>query len=900
MSDSSTSATSATQHASRDRLRARLRDQRSRLLSLLGRRNVASVPKSVPLDSPSAEHLETCRRSIHSSRSEAITTNADVSPSTTFGDEENEHTGSSSPPPSPCRNQSILPELARQLQARLRKSRSKTQTHPQFRGTQESVTMNNNAMTEGARTQSSPGGISEVFTRKLSVAFGPPTVIRRTHLRSRPSIPAVSFQVAPESSLSTQGDSANDSSDPPSSSPKCSGSPVSTSTHPTSVTPSTPPLTLDILGKESGGQRLQHLSPSGGEKTEKRSWAVVPTIRTVEATANAKVFLETYFDTVYSGVDLRTQRQRELEQYLYALPLAPEEKSRVWESWIVQEHEYLRQCRVLKTCSVDSHQQNTSLAGFEVIKTLGRGSFGVVRLVREKTSCNTPGSPTRSPREWSIAGRRRIMTGAKKEAFAMKVIRKSAMIRNCQESHLRAERDFLVASMKSQWIVPLIASFQDHNFLYLIMDYMIGGDFLGLLMRKCILPEQAARWYVAEMILCIEEAHRLCWIHRDVKPDNFLISASGHLKISDFGLAFDGHWAHDQEYYNDNRYSLVEKLGLKIAGDTKDRREEKEAKEARKSGPSYTPPTTGVLEWRDQNQRRRYAQSIVGTSQYMAPEVVRGHPYDGRCDWWSVGIILYECLYGCTPFASKDRHETKWKIHNHLKTLAFPTQKTSEKLVSSEAIDLISNLLHEKEYRLSCAKYRTNDYRSVPRHLFCNVDIPSQNPEGFYVYPDDAVDIKAHPFFHDTRWEDLHRTPPPFIPRVKGWEDTRYFDDASVYDENDSLLSSEGGWSDSTEENAPEVEAQTKQLPQTENRAKTTNAKPAAPKMNAKYLREKGANRPRDKLLRDKEVGKTVLEMRKKGAFVGYTYRRPKTVAMAFAPDRGRSSVSQYELFEAD
>src|ERR1700712_1490281 len=105
------------------------------------------------------------------------------------------------------------------------------------------------------------------------------------------------------------------------------------------------------------------------------------------------------------------------------------------------------------------------------------------------------------------------------------------------------------------------------------MDYMPGGDFLGLLIRDNVLSEPVTKWYIAEMILCIEEAHALRWIHRDVKPDNFLISASGHLKISDFGLAFDGHWSHDQAYFNHHRYSLLTKLGLKVEGDVIDKEE---------------------------------------------------------------------------------------------------------------------------------------------------------------------------------------------------------------------------------------------------------------------------------------------------------------------------------------
>jgi len=254
----------------------------------------------------------------------------------------------------------------------------------------------------------------------------------------------------------------------------------------------------------------------------------------------------------------------------------------------------------------------------------------------------------------------------------MKVIRKSDMLRNSQEGHLRAERDFLVSAEGSRWwvssatviilhiadggrVVPLIASFQDLNNLYLIMDYMPGGDFLGLLIRDNILTEPVTKWYIAEMILCIEEAHALRWIHRDVKPDNFLISASGHLKISDFGLAFDGHWSHDQAYYNNHRYSLLTKLGINVEGDSIDKKEGRTVaaamklahltmggKERHEIHASYGSDCDSILNWRNRYGNRTLARSVVGTSQYMAPEVVRGGLYDARCDWWSVAVILYE------------------------------------------------------------------------------------------------------------------------------------------------------------------------------------------------------------------------------------------------------------------
>lgn len=175
------------------------------------------------------------------------------------------------------------------------------------------------------------------------------------------------------------------------------------------------------------------------------------------------------------------------------------------------------------------------------------------------------------------------------------------------------------------------------------MEFMPGGDFLGLLIRENMLDESVARFYLAEMILCVEEAHALRCIHRDIKPDNFLISASGHLKISDFGLAFDGHWSHSAGYYNSMRYSLLRKLAVQIEGDDQDKKNGDNAQAVRLEMDSTAatdryerPPDVDqsepILQWRNRCNNHTSATSVVGTSQYMAPEVVRGESYDGRCD----------------------------------------------------------------------------------------------------------------------------------------------------------------------------------------------------------------------------------------------------------------------------
>lgn len=309
------------------------------------------------------------------------------------------------------------------------------------------------------------------------------------------------------------------------------------------------------------------------------------------------------------------------------------------------------------------NMKGVHISNYDIVRVLGKGSFGVVRLVREKSENgnNSSGSGSDPDRKSATTpsqlGLRPAPPARKvKQVYAMKVIRKSDMLRNSQEGHLRAERDFLVASENSRWVVPLVAAFQDNNNLYLVMEYMMGGDFLGLLLREDVLDEGVARFYLAEMILCIEEAHKMNWIHRDIKPDNFLITATGHLKISDFGLAFDGHWLHNQGYYNEQRHGLLEDLDLSVPGDEQDIDEERQRQAALKISNLINGDATArrrylmkqdaanapILDRLNRTQKRQFARSVVGTSQYMAPEVIRGENYDGRCDYWSVGIILFE------------------------------------------------------------------------------------------------------------------------------------------------------------------------------------------------------------------------------------------------------------------
>jgi protein-serine/threonine kinase len=133
-------------------------------------------------------------------------------------------------------------------------------------------------------------------------------------------------------------------------------------------------------------------------------------------------------------------------------------------------------------------------------------------------------------------------------------MKKAEMVRMGQVKHVRTERD-LMAEATCPWVVQLRSSFQDATYLYLVMEYVPGGDMMSLLMKREILPEcfspffsffirmfplAAVRFYIAECVLAVEAVHKMGYLHRDLKPDNLLITKDGHIKLSDFGLATTG------------------------------------------------------------------------------------------------------------------------------------------------------------------------------------------------------------------------------------------------------------------------------------------------------------------------------------------------------------------------
>merc|ERR1711971_832676 len=237
---------------------------------------------------------------------------------------------------------------------------------------------------------------------------------------------------------------------------------------------------------------------------------LVASQHTREKATRAKVMLEMFYNSLGSQHRLRNQRLEKLEESLRSDPslteLAKIERRR---QHAARETEYLRMKRA--KLGVDD---------FEPLKVIGKGAFGEVRLVQK------------------------VDTG---HVYAMKVLRKAEMVEKEQVAHVRAERDILV-EVDHTWVVKMFYSFQDSDALYLVMEFLPGGDIMTLLMKKDTLPEEAAQFYMAETALAIETIHKLGFIHRDIKPDNLLLDSRGHVKLSDFGLCTGLQKSHRTDY----------------------------------------------------------------------------------------------------------------------------------------------------------------------------------------------------------------------------------------------------------------------------------------------------------------------------------------------------------------
>ncbi|KAK8566786.1 hypothetical protein V6N13_002471 [Hibiscus sabdariffa] len=404
---------------------------------------------------------------------------------------------------------------------------------------------------------------------------------------------------------------------------------------------------------------------------------------TLERVAAAKQFIESHYKSHMKHIQDRKERRLILEKQLASSDVPQEEQIFLLKELERKESDYMRLKRH-KICVDDFH----------LLTIIGRGAFGEVRLCQEKKSG---------------------------DIFAMKKLKKSEMLSRGQVEHVRAERN-LLAEVASHFIVKLYYSFQDAEYLYLIMEYLPGGDMMTLLMREDTLTETVARFYIAQSVLAIESIHKHNYIHRDIKPDNLLLDKNGHLKLSDFGLCkpLD---CRNLSSINENETLDDENLNESMDVDSG-------------KGRRWKNPLEQLQHW--QLNRRKLAFSTVGTPDYIAPEVLLKKGYGMDCDWWSLGAIMYEMLVGYPPFYSDDPVTTCRKIVHWKNHLKFP----EEARLTPEAKDLICKLLCDVDHRLGTSG---------------------------------ADQIKAHPWFKSTQWDKLYEMDAAFKPHVEGELDTQNF-----------------------------------------------------------------------------------------------------------------------------
>ena len=262
------------------------------------------------------------------------------------------------------------------------------------------------------------------------------------------------------------------------------------------------------------------------------------------------------------------------------------------------------------------------------------------------------------------------------------------------------EQDFL-SKIKSVWIVELKASFQEGDYLYLVMEFLQGGDLMGLFIARDTLKEEEAKFYICELILALDNIHDLNSIHRDLKPDNILIDKSGHIKLTDFGLAKISQNVFKEDIIN--------------------------------------------YEYKENNRHTRNF-SCVGTAYYVAPEVLTKTGSGPEIDWWSLGVIFFEMLYGYAPFCSKKTQDVCYKVTHFEKYFKFPNKKG----ISDVAKDLINKLIKNPSERLG---------------------------------KNGSIEIKNHPFFKGINWSKIREMKPPFIPELENEYDCKYFDTIQKIDD---------------------------------------------------------------------------------------------------------------------
>lgn len=478
--------------------------------------------------------------------------------------------------------------------------------------------------------------------------------------------------------------------------------------------------------------------------------------------------------------------------------------------------------RLIPTTQPQPRAVPPSIKDFEIIKPISKGAFGSVYLAKKKS------------------------TG---EYYAIKVLKKADMVAKNQVTNVKAERAIMMWQGESDFVAKLYWTFSSKDYLYLVMEYLNGGDCASLIKVLSALPEDWAKKYLAEVVLGVEHLHSRSIVHRDLKPDNLLIDGKGHLKLTDFGLSrmgmigrqkralksssepapdllksgpfhratsmgssrsasFDLNPSPSQtpsmtpalagelgqpSYFSLNRESSQGRDPSRRTSGTRSDSQDSDALQAmfrrfsivddqfigqpRARSPieeeaysddgspdlfpsgmghgslaqNNTPPPTSTMPpppmalFDPEDSNRKF----VGTPDYLAPETIAGNGQDEVSDWWSLGCILFESLYGYPPFHADTPDEVFQNIL--ARKIDWPEDDEDIYDISDEAKDLMN--------RLMCS--------DPTQRLGANKDDK---------YASGGEEIRSHPWFADINWETLRDDEASFIPAPENPEDTEYFD----------------------------------------------------------------------------------------------------------------------------
>ncbi|ODV94679.1 hypothetical protein PACTADRAFT_50541 [Pachysolen tannophilus NRRL Y-2460] len=433
----------------------------------------------------------------------------------------------------------------------------------------------------------------------------------------------------------------------------------------------------------SSNLQLQPSSPPKTTRLTRDFYNKANSANTKRLVTVAEMYFLDYYCDYFDYIINRRNRLRQVESNLNQLN-DQQQRNINWKNYVGRERALLRKRRI-KPKNKD----------FDLITQVGQGGYGQVYLAKKKDT---------------------------REIVALKILSKKLLMKLDETRHVLTERDILT-NTRSEWLVKLLYAFQNTDSLFLAMEFVPGGDYRTLLNNTGVLIPPHARFYLSEMFASVNALHELGYTHRDLKPENFLIDSKGHIKLTDFGLAAGT--------VSTERIESM-KLRLNQVKDLEYRPKERTISERQNLYRSLRAKDVHL------------ANSIVGSPDYMALEVLEGRPYDYTIDYWSLGCMLFETLVGYPPFSGASPDETYHNLRRWKEVLKRPRYEDGKYVFSDRTWNFIIKLIASPSSR----------YRNF------NQIINSQ-------------------YFQEVDFNNLRDRVAPFTPQLDDDEDAGYFDDFS-------------------------------------------------------------------------------------------------------------------------